>query len=176
MKKNKPIIFQIIGHGSSGKTTVVSKCIRKLHENNRKVATIKNHAHPTPLKAMDEGKDTYEHRKAGAVGSLVVSPLELQWHVKHDLQLKIDDLIKLYEPLQLDVILIEGFKREKYPKLLLVRREEDYPLIHDCTNVEAIIYWEENDYDKLKEMTDVPLFHLSEEEKYVQWFVERCEQ
>lgn len=178
MSKNKPVIFQIIGHGSSGKTTAVSKVIRRLHENGRKVATIKNHAHPTPLKAMDEGKDTYEHRKAGAVGSLVVSPLELQWHVKHDLELKLDDLIEFYDRLHLDVILIEGFKREKYPKLLLIRHEEDHRLIHDCSAVEAVIYWDEKDYDKLKEMTNgnVPLFHLSEEEKYIQWFVDRCTQ
>lgn len=176
MSENKTFIFQIIGHGSSGKTTLVSKCIQKLHEKNLKVATIKNHAHPTPLKAMDEGKDTYEHRKAGAVGSLVVSPIELQWHVKHDLQLKLDDLIYFYNRFQLDIILVEGFKREHYPKLLIVRREEDYSLINDCTNVEAVIYWEKDDHDRLKEMTDVPLFHLSEEDKYVEWFVKRCEQ
>src|SRR5690554_1304587 len=117
MNSNKTVIFQFIGHGNSGKTTVVSKCINRLHENNQKVATIKHHAHTSPLKAMDEGKDTYEHRKAGAVGSLVVSSRELQWHLEHGTELTLDDMLRLYERFQLDVIIIEGFKRENHPKL-----------------------------------------------------------
>lgn len=171
---NQPYIFQVIGHGDSGKTTLVSKAISKLKENNLRVATIKHHSHTSPLKAMDEGKDTYLHRQAGAVGSLVASSIEVQMHIEHNLDLTLEDLLEIYEKFPLDVILIEGFKRKDHPKLLIVRTEEDHQLIHESTNVEAVICWTEEDYNKLKDTVSVPFFLISEENKYLQWIVEKC--
>ena len=170
----QPFIFQVIGHGDSGKTTLVSKAISKLKENKLRVATIKHHAHPSPLKAMDEGKDTYLHRQAGAVGSLVASSVELQMHIEHDIEITLEGLLEIYEKFPLDVILIEGFKRKDHPKLLIVRTEEDHQLIHESSNVEAVICWKEEDLEKLKDTVSVPFFLISEEEKYLQWIVEKC--
>ncbi|MDQ0255445.1 molybdopterin-guanine dinucleotide biosynthesis protein B [Evansella vedderi] len=171
----KRLIFQIVGYSNSGKTTLISKWIERLSKNGYKAVTIKHHGHGHSLTSLDEGKDTSYHRKAGAIGSLVTSDGELQLTMKLEEPLKLKEVLSFYNSFDLDVVIVEGYKKEALPKLVLLRREEDISLLDECSLVEAVICWEEEEKEKLSAMLMVPVFFIGEEEKYLNWLEERVE-
>ncbi|WP_141536807.1 molybdopterin-guanine dinucleotide biosynthesis protein B [Bacillus cereus] len=163
---NAPSILQIIGYQNSGKTTLVEKIVHALAESEMKVATIKHHGHGGFPEVAQ--KDSERHRKAGAVvssvegaGLLSLSSLRDEWSLQ--------EIIRLYEFFEVDTILIEGYKAEKYPKVVLLRSAEDIELLHKVENVVAIITWD-NVLSNLRE--DYKVFHITEEKLYVDWFLQ----
>ncbi|PGB01329.1 molybdopterin-guanine dinucleotide biosynthesis protein B [Bacillus toyonensis] len=161
-----PSILQIVGYQNSGKTTLVEKVVHALAESEMKVATIKHHGHGGFPEVAQ--KDSERHRKAGAVvssvegaGLLSLSSLRKEWSLQ--------EIIRLYEFFEVDTILIEGYKKEKYPKVVLLRSAEDIELVHKVENVIAIITW----YDApviLRE--EYKVFHITEEKLYIDWFLQ----
>jgi len=163
---NAPSILQIVGYQNSGKTTLVEKIVHALAESEMKVATIKHHGHGGFPEVAQ--KDSERHRKAGAVvssvegaGLLSLSSLRDEWSLQ--------EIIRLYEFFEVDTILIEGYKAEKYPKVVLLRSAEDIELLHKVENVVAIITWD-NVLSNLRE--DYKVFHITEEKLYVDWFLQ----
>lgn len=163
---NAPSILQIVGYQNSGKTTLVEKIVHALAESEMKVATIKHHGHGCFPEVAQ--KDSERHRKAGAVvssvegaGLLSLSSLRDEWSLQ--------EIIRLYEFFEVDTILIEGYKAEKYPKVVLLRSAEDIELLHKVENVVAIITWD-NVLSNLRE--DYKVFHITEEKLYVDWFLQ----
>lgn len=163
---NAPSILQIVGYQNSGKTTLVEKIVYALAESEMKVATIKHHGHGGFPEVAQ--KDSERHRKAGAVvssvegaGLLSLSSLRDEWSLQ--------EIIRLYEFFEVDTILIEGYKAEKYPKVVLLRSAEDIELLHKVENVVAIITWD-NVLSNLRE--DYKVFHITEEKLYVDWFLQ----
>ncbi|WP_142344242.1 molybdopterin-guanine dinucleotide biosynthesis protein B [Bacillus cereus] len=163
---NAPSILQIVGYQNSGKTTLVEKIVHALAESEMKVATIKHHGHGGFPEVAQ--KDSERHREAGAVvssvegaGLLSLSSLRDEWSLQ--------EIIRLYEFFEVDTILIEGYKAEKYPKVVLLRSAEDIELLHKVENVVAIITWD-NVLSNLRE--DYKVFHISEEKLYVDWFLQ----
>lgn len=163
---NAPSILQIVGYQNSGKTTLVEKIVHALAESEMKVATIKHHGHGGFPEVAQ--KDSERHREAGAVvssvegaGLLSLSSLRDEWSLQ--------EIIRLYEFFEVDTILIEGYKAEKYPKVVLLRSAEDIELLHKVENIVAIITWD-NVLSNLRE--DYKVFHISEEKLYVDWFLQ----
>ncbi|OJE34419.1 molybdopterin-guanine dinucleotide biosynthesis protein B [Bacillus proteolyticus] len=163
---NAPSILQIVGYQNSGKTTLVEKIVHALAESEMKVATIKHHGHGGFPEVAQ--KDSERHRKAGAVvssvegaGLLSLSSLRDEWSLQ--------EIIRLYEFFEVDTILIEGYKAEKYSKVVLLRSAEDIELLHKVENVVAIITWD-NVLSNLRE--DYKVFHITEEKLYVDWFLQ----
>lgn len=157
--------LQIVGYQNSGKTTLIEKIIEVLSENGVRVGTIKHHGHGGFPDAFDTDKDTAKHRKAGAVVTGIEGTGMLQIHAYNSNGWSLDDMLSLYERLPIDLILIEGFKREHYPKIVLLRSEEDIKLLKLLDNVQAIICW----YTPLKIKVSVPTFHLNDETDYLSW-------
>ena len=176
MKGNSPLIFQVSGYSNSGKTTLVTKWLSKLHKTGIKAATIKHHGHSKSLTSADASKDSSEHRKAGAIGSFTVSDKEFQWHMDTSLPISLVDIISFYKRFPLDILLIEGYKKENYPKILLLRDENDRDLLVNCKQVEAVVCWKYEEYEKLKKKLSIPVFYIKEEEKYLNWLMYRVEQ
>lgn len=161
-----PSILQIVGYQNSGKTTLVEKIVHALAESEMKVATIKHHGHGGFPEVAQ--KDSERHRKAGAVvssvegaGLLSLSSLREQWSLQ--------EIIRLYEFFEVDIILIEGYKKENYPKVVLLRSTEDVELLHKVKNVAAVITW----YDAPVNVQEgYKVFHITEEELYIDWFLQ----
>ncbi|GAB6415171.1 molybdopterin-guanine dinucleotide biosynthesis protein B [Bacillus luti] len=161
-----PSILQIVGYQNSGKTTLVEKVVHALTESEIKVATIKHHGHGGFPEVAQ--KDSEKHRKAGAVvssvegaGLLSLSSLKKEWSLQ--------EIIRLYEFFELDTILIEGYKKEKYPKVVLLRSAEDIELLHKVENIVAVIVW----HDVPKHIREeYKVFHITEEELYIDWFLQ----
>ncbi|KXY44596.1 molybdopterin-guanine dinucleotide biosynthesis protein B [Bacillus mycoides] len=159
-------ILQIVGYQNSGKTTLVEKMVHALTEREMKVATIKHHGHGGFPEVAQ--KDSERHRKAGAVvssvegaGLLSLSSLRDEWSLQ--------EIIRLYEFFEVDMILIEGYKAENYPKVVLLRSAEDAELLHKVENIAAVITW----YDASSNVREeYKVFHITEEKLYIDWFLQ----
>jgi len=117
--RGKPRIFGIAGWSGSGKTTLLRALIPALVGRGLSVSTLK-HAHHN-FDVDKPGKDSYEHRRAGASEVMVSSAN--RWALMHELrgaaELDAAALIRHMSPV--DLILIEGFKREAHDKLEVYR-------------------------------------------------------
>jgi molybdopterin-guanine dinucleotide biosynthesis protein B len=121
-------IIGLAGWSGSGKTTLLTKLIPRLTARGKRVSTLKHAHHAFDIDRP--GKDSFQHRSAGATEVLVVSGT--RWALMHELrgapEPALPDLLsKLTE---VDLVLIEGFKREGFPKLEIHRIENGKPLLH----------------------------------------------
>ena len=121
-------LFGFAGWSGSGKTTLIERLLPLLVERGLKVALIK-HAHHT-FDVDQPGKDSYRHRHAGCDEVLVTSAR--RWALMHELrgapEPGLAELIGHISPC--DLLLVEGFKREKLPKLEVYRAAVGEPLLH----------------------------------------------
>jgi molybdopterin-guanine dinucleotide biosynthesis adapter protein len=113
-----PPVITIVGHSNSGKTTLIEKLIPELKRRGYRVGTIKHTHHGF---SMDQkGKDTYRHRDAGADAVLAASPGQIAI-VKSIAEFSIDSLLPYFQ--DMDIVLVEGFKQEKKPKIEVFRSQ-----------------------------------------------------
>jgi molybdopterin-guanine dinucleotide biosynthesis adapter protein len=93
-----------------------------------RVATLK-HAHHS-FDVDQPGKDSYEHRKAGA--SEVIVSSARRWVLMHELgdspEPTLAELLRRVSPCEL--VLVEGFKTEHYPKLEVYRQSVGKPALY----------------------------------------------
>ena len=121
-------IFGFAGWSGSGKTTLIEKLIPLFVARGLRISLIK-HAHPT-FDVDQPGKASYRHRHAGCTEVLVSS--SRRWALVHELRGAPEpgfaELIERLSPC--DLVLIEGFKRERVPKLEVYRASTGEPLLH----------------------------------------------
>ena len=134
-----PRLLGISAWSGTGKTTLLKKLIPALNEQGVRLAVIK-HAHHK-FDVDHPGKDSYELRKAGAHQMLIAS--DQRWALMVDKvepqEPQLCDLISKLDLAQLDLVLVEGFKRESIPKLELHRPSLGKPLIYpEDENIIAI--------------------------------------
>ena len=120
-------IFGLAGWSGSGKTTLMRRLLPELTGRGLRVSTMK-HAHHN-FDVDKPGKDSYEHRHAGATEVLVTSAN--RWALMHELrgarEPGIEDLVRHMTPV--DLLLIEGFKHHDHDKLEVFRRSVGKPLL-----------------------------------------------
>lgn len=111
-------MVSIVGKSDSGKTTLLEKLIRELTDRGYRIASIKHDAHSFEID--HEGKDSWRHKNAGAVLTLIssASKIAMVLDSDHDHTMKElrDRFIK-----DVDLILAEGYKREDLPKIEVFR-------------------------------------------------------
>lgn len=112
-------VLGIVGWSGSGKTTLITRLIPLLVRRGLRIATLK-HAHHT-FDVDTPGKDSYEHRKAGA--SEVIVSSSQRWVQMHELdgaaEVTLLQLLRRLSPC--DLVLVEGYKSEKHTKLEIFR-------------------------------------------------------
>jgi molybdopterin-guanine dinucleotide biosynthesis protein B len=120
-------ILGLAGWSGSGKTTLVVRLIPELRRRGATVSTLK-HAHHA-FDVDRPGKDSYEHRQAGASEVLVASAS--RWALMHEHrgapEPRLEELLGRLGPV--DLVLVEGFKREPLPKLEVHRPAIGKPLL-----------------------------------------------
>jgi molybdopterin-guanine dinucleotide biosynthesis protein B len=125
---NPARVIGIAGWSGAGKTTLLTRLIPVLTGRGLRVATIK-HAHHA-FDVDQPGKDSYEHRKAGA--SEVIVSSARRWVVMHELgesgETSLADLLRKVSPC--DLVLVEGFKGEPLRKIEVYRRAVGKPALH----------------------------------------------
>ena len=114
-------IFGVTGWKNSGKTGLVERLVAEFIHRGLSVSTVK-HAHHT-FDVDHPGRDSYRHRVAGAKEVLLVS--KNRWAIMHEL--RDEDEPNLAEILtkieKVDLVIIEGFKRDRHPKIEAFREE-----------------------------------------------------
>ncbi|WP_227319848.1 molybdopterin-guanine dinucleotide biosynthesis protein B [Acidisoma silvae] len=121
-------VFGFAGWSGAGKTTLIRQVIARLVGQGLRVATIKHAHHDFDID--QPGKDSWEHRQAGAAEVLVVS--DRRWALMHELrgaaEPSLPELIGKLAPA--DLVLVEGFKRIAFPKMEVFRAANGKAPLH----------------------------------------------
>ncbi|MDA8587280.1 molybdopterin-guanine dinucleotide biosynthesis protein B [Rhodobacteraceae bacterium] len=130
-------VWGVVGWKNSGKTGLMERLVTEFTKRGLTVSTLK-HAHHS-FDVDHEGKDSHRHRVAGAKEVLLAS--RHRWALMHELrdeeELSLDDLLPHLSPV--DLVLVEGYKRDNHPKIEAHREETRNPLIAvDDPTVRAI--------------------------------------
>lgn len=113
-------IVSIVGYSNSGKTTLIERLVAELSRRGWRVATIKHNRHGFEID--HEGKDSWRHRRAGAVATVVASPGRAALIEDTPGDLSLEELRDRYIK-DADLILAEGFKGNPLPKIEVFRQE-----------------------------------------------------
>jgi molybdopterin-guanine dinucleotide biosynthesis protein B len=130
-------VIGIAGWSGAGKTTLLTRVIPRLTALGLKVSTIK-HAHHA-FDIDQPGKDSHTHRVAGATEVLISSAnrFALMHELRGEPEFTLGALLAKLAPV--DLVLVEGFKREAHPKLEVYRASVGKPLLApDDANIVAI--------------------------------------
>ena len=130
-------IYGIVGWKNAGKTTLMERLVSEITSRGFSVSTIK-HAHHV-FDVDRPGKDSYRHREAGAQEVLIASGA--RWALMHELreteEPPLEALLARMSPV--DLVLIEGYKRDSHDKVEAYRAETGAPLIGaDDPTVKAV--------------------------------------
>lgn len=113
-------VVAFVGLPDCGKTTLLEKLLPELRQRGYRVGTIKHHVHEF---AMDTpGKDTWRHKQAGAHSVVLASPTGVGLVADCDRDLGVDELVTRYLG-GMDLVLAEGYKQTRLPKIEVYRRE-----------------------------------------------------
>ena len=137
MRMNKSSVYQIVGYKNRGKTNLVCRLVDVLVAQGNKVATIKHDGHEFEFDR--KGSDTWLHRHSGACWTAITASNGTA--IVHNEALQLEQLIQ--QAPSDSIILVEGFKLELYPKLVLVRWEEDLTLLEQLQGITAVVLWPE---------------------------------
>jgi molybdopterin-guanine dinucleotide biosynthesis protein B len=121
-------VIGLAGWSGAGKTTLLRRLIPALIARGFRVSTLK-HAHHS-FDIDHPGKDSWEHRQAGATEVLVASAG--RWALMHELRNEAEPGLPalLARMGRVDLVLVEGFKRESLPKIEVYRTANAKPLLH----------------------------------------------
>lgn len=126
---HNPPVLGIAAWSGTGKTTLLKQVLPLLRAQGLRVGMLK-HAHHA-FDIDHPGKDSYELRKAGAEQMLIASSrrwaLMVEAPVEGDVLLW--DMLSRLDRSALDLILVEGFKHEHFPKIELHRAAVGKPLL-----------------------------------------------
>lgn len=115
-------ILGISGSQNTGKTTLTTSIIREMVKRGYKVSTIKHTHHDFDMK----DKDTWKHREAGA--ELVIGAGERTFITINE-ETSLEKIIKYIKFMKnLDFLIIEGFKSEKYAKISTTPVKDEYTI------------------------------------------------
>ncbi len=163
------MILGLAGWSGSGKTTLVSNLIPQLKNINISVSTLK-HAHEG-FDIDKPGKDSYVHRESGAREVLISSNKRFAlMHEYKNEEMNLNSLIKKLIPV--DLILVEGWKKENIKKIEVYRKETNKPLLYN--NDKNIIAIATNDKSiKIKKMTVLDLNNYEQIAKFIYQLIKK---
>lgn len=115
-----PPIVSIVGKSESGKTTLLEHLIGELKQRGYRIATIKHHVHGFDLD--QPGKDSWRLAQAGSDAVVLSSSQKVALIKKTDHDLSLEEISSLIGG-DFHLILTEGFRRDKFPKIEVHRKE-----------------------------------------------------
>ncbi len=120
-------IYGVTGWKNAGKTGLMERLVAEITGRGFSVSTVK-HAHHT-FEVDHPGKDSHRHRIAGAREVLLASRnrVALMHELRDEDEPTLETLLARLNPV--DLVLIEGYKRDVHPKVEAYRAEPGNPLI-----------------------------------------------
>ncbi|WP_323704083.1 molybdopterin-guanine dinucleotide biosynthesis protein B [Mammaliicoccus sp. Dog046] len=146
-------ILQVVGYKNNGKTTLINELIRICNDREIVVSTIKHHGHGEEDISLNHKEvDSLSFIKNGANESIVMGKHLIERVTKVDRTL--EEIIEGDLSVKPDVLLIEGFKSAKYPKIVL--KQNDQPIEETLENIKYTFN----------------AFEEAERAAFLEWFVE----
>lgn len=130
----RPPIVSVVGTSDSGKTTLLERLIPELRARGYRVAVVKHDVHGFEMDR--EGKDSWRLKRAGAKAVIVSSPTRIALIEDVDRDHTLEELRDRLRP-NVDLILSEGYKRGRYPKIEVYRKDHRKELL--CTDEDNLI-------------------------------------
>ncbi|KZY30322.1 molybdopterin-guanine dinucleotide biosynthesis protein B [Roseovarius sp. HI0049] len=130
-------LYGVVGWKNAGKTGLMERLVAEIAGRGFSVSTVK-HAHHT-FDVDHPGKDSHRHRVAGAREVLLASRkrIALMHELRDEEEPTLEALLQRLGPV--DLVLIEGYKRDAHPKVEAHRAETGNPLIaRDDPTVRAV--------------------------------------
>jgi len=116
-----PVVSIVSARSGAGKTTLIEGIIKNLKSRNYRVGVLK---HDVKKFEIDyPGKDSYKFTKAGADSVVIASPTKLAMIQNLEKEKSIEELMWLFR--DEDIVIVEGFKNNNYPKIEIHRKEAD---------------------------------------------------
>ena len=160
-------MFGLTGWSGSGKTTLMKKLLPELINRGLSVSTMKHTHHEVDID--QPGKDSYEHRRAGAHEVMLTS--SARWSLTHELrgQPGLDPEALATQMAPVDLLLVEGFKRQGHDKLEIYRADLKQDLL--CLQNKTIVAVASDD-----ELPNVkqPVFKLNDVSKIADFIIAHC--
>ncbi|MBI1911804.1 MAG: molybdopterin-guanine dinucleotide biosynthesis protein B [Deltaproteobacteria bacterium] len=146
-------VISIVGKSGSGKTTLLEKVIKELVKKGYSVGILKHDAHGFEID--HEGKDSWRHKKAGAMTVALSSPEKFA---------VIKDVKKEWVPERIiysylsdaDVVITEGFKTYWFPKIEVLRKAHSTKPV--CAGHKELLAYATD----VKIKTKLPLFDIND--------------
>lgn len=123
-------ILGFAAFSGAGKTTLIAQILPILRQNNLRIGVIK-HSHHSFI--IDKpGKDSFRFREAGAESVMLVSQKRraIITAIPPNQKFSLNAQLCHLDQTSLDIILVEGFKAEKFPKIEIYRSSMNKPLLY----------------------------------------------
>ena len=149
-------VYGVIGWKNAGKTTLVERLVAEISGRGYRVSTVKHTHHMVDVD--QPGKDSHRHRQAGA--HQVILSSSSRWAVMTELrgapETPLRELLSHLAPV--DLVIVEGYKRDTHPKVEAWRAETGQPLIAtDDATIRAVASNDAPDTSKpVIELDDIP--------------------
>lgn len=123
-------VLGFVAASGTGKTTLLAELIPILKQNGLRIGLIKHSHHDFEIDRP--GKDSFRLRKAGASSVMLVSRYRRAMITEFtpEKEPRLDDQLKQFDQSELDLILVEGFRAEQFPKIELHRPSLEKPLLY----------------------------------------------
>ncbi|MBK1640990.1 molybdopterin-guanine dinucleotide biosynthesis protein B [Chromatium okenii] len=123
-------VIGVVAPSGSGKTTLLRQLVAVLRQRGLRIGYLKHAHHSFDLDVP--GKDSFELRAAGAAQTLLAS--RERWALLVEEPAAVDPdlnaMLARFETAQLDLILVEGFKHARYPKIEVYRAATGQPVLY----------------------------------------------
>jgi molybdopterin-guanine dinucleotide biosynthesis protein B len=123
-------ILGFAAFSGTGKTTLLAQTIPVLKHHGLRIGLIKHSHHNFQID--QPGKDSFRLRAAGASPVMLISTHRraIITEITPEREPQLDEQLKLFDQSELDLILVEGFKAEPFPKIELHRPSLNKPLLY----------------------------------------------
>lgn len=111
-------VVSVVGKSNVGKTTLLEKLIAELKRRGYRVATVKHDIHGFDIDRP--GKDTWRHAQAGSDLVIIAAPDRLAMIARTPGEMSLDEIVARL-PVEVDIVLTEGYKRGDKPKIEVSR-------------------------------------------------------
>ena len=120
-------LYGVTGWKNAGKTGLMERLVAEIAGRGHSVSTVK-HAHHN-FDVDQPGRDSYRHRAAGATEVLLSSRnrFALMHELRGEREATLEALVQRLSPV--DLVLVEGYKRDRHPKIEAFRAETGNALI-----------------------------------------------
>jgi len=165
-------IFGFSAFSGTGKTRLLTQLLQILQQQGLRIGAVK-HAHHQ-FEVDHQQSDSYQLRKAGAEQMLVASRHRMALITELDeteREPRLAELLRALDTASLDLVLVEGFKKERFPKIELHRPSLGKRLLYpDDPDVIAIA----TDGPLNTQPCHIPVLNLNQPDAIAGFLLERC--